>query len=548
LALAPASLAAPGDLDPSFGSGGTMVTDFGGEYGGASAVAIQADGKIVVVGSTGNIYEDRSIAVARYNPDGSLDSTFDEDGMQTTDVGGGFDSGAWGVAIQPDGKIVVVGVGGGVGSEHAMVVRYAVDGSLDPTFSGDGIATLDFRGAWAVVFQPDGKILVGGGTVSTTAPHNQYGFARFTSTGNLDPTFSGDGIQTVSITGLFEDVAALELDSAGRIIAGGRTETDWGLMRLTPDGELDSTFSEDGKQRTDFGGTYDEGSDNLTDLVVQADGRIVAVGWKAGSALFARYGVDGTLDASFPQTTTHNELSLNAVALQADGKVVTAGVSMDGLFVARRNGDGLIDQGFGGGTIAIAGHGANDMAIQADGSIVVVAGRADAEFGVLRLEGGDGPVIPLPDTPALPAPPVPPATPPAAPKLAKPTVARLMNLKLSKTRITARQRATISFRLSAPARVTIKAFKTKAGVRKGKRCVKPGKSNSGKRCDLPVQSLKRSLGAGPHTLKLPKVEAGRYRVAISTDAKPPQGKRLPLLVKRELRLARHLRLRNGPRS
>jgi uncharacterized delta-60 repeat protein len=397
LALVPGmSAAAPGDLDPSFGSGGKVVTDFGGDYGGASAIAVQPDGKIVVAGNTGHAYETRSFAIARYNSDGSLDNSFAGDGMQTTDIGGGFGSGGHGLALQPDGKIVVVGLGGGVGSEHALVARYTTDGSLDSTFSTDGKVTLDFYSASAVVIQPDGKILIGG-----SAPFSfggSYGIARLTSSGDLDPTFSEDGIQTVSITGLFEGVAGLDLDSAGRIVAGGRTETDWGLLRLSPDGELDPTFSGDGKQRTDFGGTYDEGSDNLTDLVVQADDRIIGVGWKSGTSLLARYDADGTLDSAFTQTITGSEHPSNAVALQANGKIVTAGGSLAGFAVARRHANGPLDGGFLGdglGTIPFAGYRAHDLAVQADGKIVVVGGDkddgigSDAEFGLVRLQGGD---------------------------------------------------------------------------------------------------------------------------------------------------------------
>jgi uncharacterized delta-60 repeat protein len=306
LALAPtASSAAPGDLDPSFGSAGKVVTDFGGTYGGASAVAVQPDGKIVVAGNTGNLYEARSFAVARYNPDGSLDDSFSGDGMQTTDVGGGFGSGGHGLAVQPDGKIVVVGVGGGVGIEQAVVVRYSADGSLDPTFSTDGRTTLDFLQASAVTVQPDGKVVVGGGNPFFTG--SSYGIARLTSSGDLDPTFSEDGKQTLSITGAWESVQAIKLDSAGRIVTGGRTDSDWGLLRLTPNGDLDPTFSGDGKQTTDFGGIYENGGDNITGLAIHPDGRIIGVGWKSGTSLLARYGSDGTLDPGFTQTITGSE-------------------------------------------------------------------------------------------------------------------------------------------------------------------------------------------------------------------------------------------------
>ncbi len=519
LAAAPIAAAAPGDLDPSFGFGGKVTTDFGGSYGGATAVAVQPDGKVVVVGETGDVYEDRSIAIARYNPDGSLDSTFSDDGVQTTDVSGGFGSGGRDLAIQADGKIVVVGVGGGVGTEQAVVVRYAADGSLDPTFSDDGQATLDFYSGSAVAIQPDGKIVVGGG--QPTYPDSWFGFARLTESGELDPTFSGDGTQTISITGAWESVAALELDNAGRIVAGGRTDTDWGLLRLSSDGELDPTFSGDGKQTTDFGGVYENGGDNLTDLVVRPNGDVVAGGWRTGATLLARYDVEGTLDPGFTQTITGSEHPSNAVALQASGKIVTAGGSVDGFVAARYGVDGLPDSGFLGdglGTVDFAGYRASDVAIQADGSIVLVGGDkdddfgSDAEFGLVRLDGSDSPPVTAP--PTNPTPPLP-AAPLATPKPTKPAVARLTNVRLSKRTVTNRQRATIRFRLSAPARVSIKVFKFKAGLRKGKRCVKPSKTSRGKRCDLQAVSLSRSLETGAHQLTLPKLKAGQYHAFVA---------------------------------
>ena len=132
--LAPAAWAGAGDLDPSFSGDGKLTTDFG--VGGASGVALQGDGKIVAVGDSGGDF-----ALARYNPDGSLDPSFAGDGMQTTDFGRDFE-GASDVALQPEGKIVVVG-GGGPGGDFALA-RYNPDGSLDSSFAGDGMQTTDF--------------------------------------------------------------------------------------------------------------------------------------------------------------------------------------------------------------------------------------------------------------------------------------------------------------------------------------------------------------------------------------------------------------------
>src|SRR6266536_6168109 len=159
-ALPGAAVAGPGALDPSFGTGGQVTTDFGG-FDSAQAVAVQSDGKILAAGSSGG----GDFALARYNADGTLDSTFGSGGKLTTDFGG-FDV-ALGVALQADGKIVAVG-GGGSGSDFALA-RYNADGSLDASFGSGGMVTTDFGGfeaATAVAIQGDGKIVVTGSTFS----------------------------------------------------------------------------------------------------------------------------------------------------------------------------------------------------------------------------------------------------------------------------------------------------------------------------------------------------------------------------------------------
>src|SRR5205823_5199649 len=131
---------ADGSLDTTFGSGGTVTTNFGpgATYDDADGVAIQSDGKIVVAGTCNRGGSDNVFAVARYNADGSLDSTFGSGGTVTTDFGlGGSDDSAYAVALQPDGKIVAAGATylGGVPGDFALA-RYNPDGTLDSTFGG----------------------------------------------------------------------------------------------------------------------------------------------------------------------------------------------------------------------------------------------------------------------------------------------------------------------------------------------------------------------------------------------------------------------------
>jgi uncharacterized delta-60 repeat protein len=162
LAIAPAQ-AAPGDLDPSFSGDGIVLTGFGGDVDGGSAVALQADGKMVVAGTTSGYDEGgdyrSDFALARFDADGSLDTSFSGDGKQITDFGAGTVSGAAAVAIQPDGKILVAGSARvSAGEWDFALARYGADGSLDSSFAGDGTVTTGLGGyAYSVAIQTDGK-------------------------------------------------------------------------------------------------------------------------------------------------------------------------------------------------------------------------------------------------------------------------------------------------------------------------------------------------------------------------------------------------------
>jgi uncharacterized delta-60 repeat protein len=222
-----------GDLDTSFGSTGKVLTVFF-DGSAASAVAIQSDGKIVVAGS----------ALVRYNADGTLDTTFGDQGKVTT-----FCCGA--LAIQPDGKIVGAGVSGvSPGNVDFALVRYLPNGTLDTTFSGDGTVTTDFGngrldGAWAIVLQPDGKIVVvGASRVEGDSASEDVALARYLPNGSLDATFSGDGKVLTDLGSGEGDVAtAVALQPDGKIVVAGFTHRgDFALARYLSNGTLDTTF------------------------------------------------------------------------------------------------------------------------------------------------------------------------------------------------------------------------------------------------------------------------------------------------------------------
>ncbi len=270
-----------GSLDTGFGSGGKVSTDFAGGIDTASGVVVQPDGKIVVAGFSSNGAYD--FAVARYNPDGSLDSNFGSGGIVTTDFAGDDDL-AVDVAIQPDGQIVVVGyTDNPTTDEDFALVRYNPDGSLDSSFSLDGKVQTDFGWlrddyAYGVVLQPDGKIVVAGG--SRDAVYNEdFAVARYNPDGSLDSSFSLNGKVTTDFAGDRDEAFAVALQPDGKIVAAGTAYvggTFFGLARYNSDGSLDLTFGHDGLVVTDFGGAY---SDVAFDMALQQDGKIVAAGY-----------------------------------------------------------------------------------------------------------------------------------------------------------------------------------------------------------------------------------------------------------------------------
>ena len=154
--------AAAGDLDPTFGTDGKVITDFSGSCG-ALGVAIQSDGKILTAGVAYDATGNWDFALARYNIDGTLDATFGSDGKVTTELGGRFDE-AYALALQPDGKIVAAGVA----RRDFAFARYNPDGTLDASFGIGGTVTIDFSGssdvASAIAIQSDGRIVAAGTT------------------------------------------------------------------------------------------------------------------------------------------------------------------------------------------------------------------------------------------------------------------------------------------------------------------------------------------------------------------------------------------------
>jgi uncharacterized delta-60 repeat protein len=278
-----------------------VVTDFNSAPEFANCVAVQSDGKIVAVGSA-NLPQD--FALARYNPEGSLDPTFDDDGLVTTGIRDDIDYGE-AVAIQSDGKIIVAGSAYGANYCDFALVRYNPDGSLDETFDGDGIVTTDFNQSldlgFAVLIQPDNKIVVAGTTHSINTSY-EFAVARYNPEGSLDTTFSSDGKVTTGFTYTSEIGHGVTLQPDGKLVVVGETssgDNDFILARFNSNGTLDTSFDTDGKIVTDFFGRKDGGYA----ITTQPDGKIIAIGYAntttSSDFALARYNTDESLDTSF---------------------------------------------------------------------------------------------------------------------------------------------------------------------------------------------------------------------------------------------------------
>jgi uncharacterized delta-60 repeat protein len=283
-------LLSAGDLDVTFGVGGIVQTDFVGSGDeGIQAIVHQPDGKIVAVGnSTG------TVALARYDTDGSLDAGFGSGGVQRTSLGSLSDF-VSAVALQSDGKIVVAGRTIRTDVDLALL-RYNANGSLDMTFGIAGIAIADLGGdnfASDLVIQPDGRIVVAASKWTDT---RALAVARFNTNGTLDSSF-GAGGSVVSDFGHFHQQGRkISLDSQGRVVVAMSASAtgssfDYAAVRYLANGTLDTGFGSGGLATVDFGGLYGY----LSAMELQSDDRIVLGGFVIRPAVRLRRTTSGWL-------------------------------------------------------------------------------------------------------------------------------------------------------------------------------------------------------------------------------------------------------------
>lgn len=407
----------PGVVDTSFGGGVVrQAVDNGEDY--ANAVAVQADGKVIVAGSsvtTGGTV----VSLLRFNRDGGLDATFGTGGKVLTAIGTLGGDVAQAVAVQADGKILVAGASdqGATGLDFA-VVRYKADGSLDTTFGTGGKVVADFAGdadrAEALLVQADGRIVVGGEANTGTGAGGRgvdFALLRLNADGTPDAGFGTQGkvltpVGATTATDVLHALAIEGVQGEGRIVAVGG-EGDFRAVRYHPDGTLDTDFGTRGK----IVGLFDSAIGGARAVTVLPTGELVIAGHVNHHFAAVRLTASGALDASFgtggrfEQALVANWNEVTAMVRQDDGKLILggwayAGTGSSGDFAALRlNADGTLDAGFGtaGVTITAAAPGTKDdqgraLVLQADERVSTVraiqagpANDSNHDFALLRL-------------------------------------------------------------------------------------------------------------------------------------------------------------------
>jgi uncharacterized delta-60 repeat protein len=325
---------ADGRPDPSFDGDGVVTTQIG-NYGAASAIAVQPDGRIVVAGgSNGQVGAVRSdVTVARYLPDGHLDSSFGGDGIVTTSVRDY--ASALALALRPDGRIVVAGSAAfdTSGSDvDALVVQYLPDGALDPAFGTGGTVTTDVHGsidiAEGLVVLPDGRLVVGGTSDrGADAGDTDYLAIRYLSTGALDPTFGTAGRLTADVGSSFDQAHDIGVDGTSVVLVG--TSVPQGLtfeavvLRLGPTGQVVSSVRTQALEEGDA-------------LAFDETGRTVVAGRFQGAARIVRLGTNGQVDGAWGDFGGERSSAFDVVV--AGGQIVAAGCTCDGGNTGTRGG------------------------------------------------------------------------------------------------------------------------------------------------------------------------------------------------------------------
>ncbi len=329
-----------GSIDNTFGTGGSFIQDLNNAYDYSNSIALQNDGKIVLAGTTGNGLND-DFCLMRLNPNGTLDNTFSVDGIVKTSFGAENDD-CYCMAIQPDGKIVVAGYTD-LGSTNSLAMaRYNTDGTLDLTFNGTGKVTesigTDGTVIWSMGLQSDGKIVLVGGADNGFS--YRFTAIRYTTTGQLDVSFSNDGYEVFQIGSELGIANAMAVCHDNKIILAGyytnSGDNDLAILKLNANGSVDNSFGTSGLVTSDIDGQ----SNTINDIYVQPDGKLVFAGVQGLNAnagfLVGRFDSTGLWDTGFGTygyVTTNFDVSRDeakAVVMQPDGRIVAGGLTWIG--------------------------------------------------------------------------------------------------------------------------------------------------------------------------------------------------------------------------
>lgn len=384
-----------GQIDTAFGSNGIAITDIAsGSDNNVLNATFQSDGRMVV---TGSIAYGEALVVARYNIDGTLDTSFASSGALVsapfTDMYANL------VSIQTDGKILIGGLACYADYNYfTFVSRLNIDGSIDTSFGSAGKAYVPSCGYTSgMTLQSDGKILV-------TGAYGPYGgdqaIARLNANGSLDASFGSGGIVHTSFSGRDGLACQAKVLSDGKIVTLGLlnsldySDTDITLVRYNANGSIDTTFGTNGKVINNLGIT----SEDPVDLVIQADGKIIVAAntgsigtFNVSDIALIRYNPNGSLDNTFGingvviSNLGSNHDYISDISLQSDGKILVAGGSGGECVLLRFNTDGTVDQTYGSADATITGTTGNDKLTGGlDGDII------EGLTGHDTLDGGAG--------------------------------------------------------------------------------------------------------------------------------------------------------------
>src|SRR5579885_1670506 len=384
-------------LDSTFGQGIGYVTTSNSLGCIFSAMAFQSDGKIIAAGQTQS--PNTQGILVRYNPDGSIDTTFGTNGIVTLQNGDQLSTTYFnGVAVQSDGQIVTVGDFFDPNTaSNILVCRFNTNGTLDTTFGSGGIATL-FVGSGcsgnAIVIQPNQEIVIAGNAVVSGTPNVLL--ALLDSSGALDTGFASAGIFTNDVGGASGDFFAVTLDSFGNILGAGLSNGSLLIMRCTSSGSLDTSFNSTGFVTDSLGNIFT----SVNAIALDASGNIVVGGSTvvvASQYLVARYTSSGARDISFNSTGFVTQqlgggANIEGIAIQSNGDIMAAGIIncvINESFFVRLTTSGSLDTSFGpngGLNSLIIGNGSqiNAIGLQSSDGRMVAVGQETSQLSNLQ--------------------------------------------------------------------------------------------------------------------------------------------------------------------